>query len=70
MDAGPEGMIKLDLSIALHGEKVGISERGIKYTAALVTKVRGKLDRFGYFIDRNRAPQRGIYRIIPRESAA
>ncbi|NTA79942.1 hypothetical protein G6L13_05515 [Agrobacterium tumefaciens] len=67
MEAGPNGMIKLDLSIALHGEQVGVSESGIKYTAALVTKVRSKLDKYGYFIDRNRPPQRGIYRIIPAE---
>ncbi len=70
MSAGPEGIIKLDLSIGLHGEKEGVTESAIKYTAKIVSSVRSKLDRYGYFIERNRPPQRGVYRIIPAEASA
>lgn len=67
MKAGPEGLPKLDLSIALHGEKKGVSEKSYAYTAVIVSSIRAKLERFGYFVDRNPPLMRGIYRIIPAE---
>jgi len=70
MKAGAEGMIKLDLSIALYGEREGGSDRAIRYTSIMVSRVRNKIDRFAYFIGRNSAPHRGVYRIIPAEVSA
>lgn len=70
MEAGPEGVIRLDLSIALHGEKRGITEEAIHATASMVTRVRRKIRPYGYFIPKNHPARRAVYRIQPEEVSA
>ncbi|WP_322884230.1 hypothetical protein U8C35_07690 [Sinorhizobium medicae] len=69
LNAGPEGVSKVDLSMALFGQH-GTSEKKMGQTAQLVTSVRRKLDRYGYHIQRNPPLKHGVYRLIPAEAGA
>lgn len=66
LKAGPEGVSKVDLSIALFGQH-GTSEKKMNQTAKIVSLVRQKLDRYGYHVQRNPPLKHGVYRIIPEE---
>lgn len=70
MTAGQEGIIRLDLSIAIHGEKKGITEQAIQATSSMVSKIRNKIRPYGYFIPKNHPAKRGIYRIQPEVAGA
>lgn len=65
LKAGPEGIARVDLSIALHGKTKGASERSMNQTSMLVSRIRRKLDQYGYHIQRNPPLKHGVYRIIP-----
>lgn len=65
LKAGPDGMDKIALSQALHGDKRGTTERSLNQTRTLVARVRRKLDQYGYHIQRNPPLKHGVYRIIP-----
>lgn len=64
----PDGLSKIDLSLAVFGDRRGASEKSLSNTAKIVSRVREKLNRYGYFITRNRPLQRGVYRLIPAEA--
>lgn len=68
LSAGPEGLSKVDLSLAIFGRH-GTSEKKMGQTAQLVTAVRRKLDRYGYHIQRNPPLKHGVYRLIPQEAS-
>ncbi|ASY62492.1 hypothetical protein SJ05684_c10340 [Sinorhizobium sojae CCBAU 05684] len=62
--SGPEGIAKVDLSIHLFGD-LGTAESKMNRTAKLVSRIRQKLDRYGYHIQRNPPLKHGVYRLIP-----
>ena len=68
--AGPDGMDKVSLSTILHGERRGPTPKAMNLTAVLVTRVRRKLDQYGYHIQRHPPLKHGVYRIIPAEAGA
>lgn len=70
LKAGPDGLDKIALSTALLGETRGVSERGLNHVSKLVSRVRRKLDQYGYHIQRNPPLKHGVYRIIPEEACA
>lgn len=66
--AGPDGLDKIDLSTALYGDAKATSAKAMNNTASLVSRVRKKLDRYGYHIQRNPPLRHGVYKLIPTEA--
>lgn len=67
-EAGAGGITTVDLSIKLFGSECGCSERKMHYTTELISFLRKRLEPFGYCVPRNKALNRGKYRIIPMEA--
>lgn len=65
--SGLDGMTRVDLSVALHGDE-GALEKKMGHTSAIISDVRRRIEPYGYHIDivKTTGAQKS-YRVIPTE---